>query len=427
MMFSGRYSLIALVFVMGLTVLDTSGRPAVAGDWPQILGPARNGQASGETLDAAKFKKSPLVNWSYTLGAGFAGPAVVGDRVIVFHRLGEQERVECLSAATGKLQWQTNFPASYQGGFNPDDGPRCVPTIHAGRIYLFGAHGDLYCVDLKTGKKYWSRDAYGEFSGNDGYFGAGSSPLVAEGKLLVNVGGRGDAGLVAFDLETGKTTWKMGQEAASYSSPTLTTLAGRSVAIFVTRMNVLAVDPKTGKEFFRFPFGKQGPTVNAATPLVFDNQLFVTASYGIGASLRKISLQGAQALWANDEAMSSQYSTCVHQAGYLYGAHGREDVGTAQFRCVKAQTGKVMWSQPNFGVTHTILAGKHLLLLNTRGRLTLALASPEKYQQLQQHTVGRGTTRALPALANGRFYFRTSDGGKGQLTCLQVGATAKSR
>ena len=108
----------------------------------------------------------------------------------------------------------------------------------------------------------------------------------------------------------------MGQEAASYSSPTLTTLAGRSVAIFVTRLNVLAVDPKTGKEFFRFPFGKQGPTVNAATPLVFDNQLFVTASYGIGASLRKISLQGAQALWANDEAMSSQYSTCVHQAGY---------------------------------------------------------------------------------------------------------------
>ncbi|MFP6670989.1 MAG: PQQ-binding-like beta-propeller repeat protein [Pirellulaceae bacterium] len=152
-MFPGRYSLIALLFVLGLVGFDPSSRPAVAGDWPQILGPSRNGQAIGETLDAARFKKTPAVHWSYAVGAGFAGPAVVGDRVIVFHRLGDQERVECLSAATGKPQWQTNFPASYQGGANPDDGPRCVPTIHAGRIYLFGADGDLYCVDLKTGKK----------------------------------------------------------------------------------------------------------------------------------------------------------------------------------------------------------------------------------------------------------------------------------
>ena len=427
MMFPGRYLLIALLSLLGMTLLDAPGRVAVAGDWPQILGPSRNGQASGETLDPVKFKKSPVVNWTYKLGAGFAGPAVVGDRVIIFHRLGDQQRVECLSAATGKPQWQANFPASYQGGFNPDDGPRCVPTIYKDRVYLFGAHGDLFCLDLKTGKKQWSRDAYGEFSGNDGYFGAGSSPLVAEGKLLVNVGGRGDAGLVAFDLQTGKTAWKMGREAASYSSPALTKLGGRSVAIFVTRLNVVAVDPKTGKEFFRFPFGKQGPTVNAATPLVFDNQLFVTASYGIGASLRKISLQGTKPVWANDQVMSSQYSTCVHKDGYLYGAHGREDVGTAQFRCVKAQSGKVMWSQPNSGVTHTILAGQHLLLLNTEAQLTLVAASPEKFQQLHQYTVGRGTTRALPALANGRFYFRTSDGGQGQLTCLQVGNTSQSR
>ena len=426
-MFRGRYSIAALLFFSGLLGSNCSVQTVVAGDWPQILGPSRNGQAVGENLQPGQFKESPKVNWSYPLGAGFAGPAVAGDHVIVFHRRGDQELVESLSAATGKQQWQAGFPASYQGGFNPDDGPRCVPLIHRGRVYLFGAHGDIYCVDLKTGKKQWTRDAYSDFSGKDGYFGAGSTPLVADEKLLVNVGGRGDAGVVAFDLMTRKTVWKTGEEAASYSAPTLTTLGGRKVAVFLTRMNVLAIDPTTGKEFFSFPFGKQGPTVNAATPLVFDDHLFVTASYGIGASFRKISLQGAQPVWANDNVMSSQYSTCVYHDGYLYGAHGREDAGVAELRCVQAQSGKVMWSQANFGVTHTILAGKHLLLFNTKGQLTLAVASAERFQKLQQHSVARGTTRALPALANGRFYFRTSDGAKGRLSCLQVGTTTRTR
>ena len=427
-MFQGQKWITSCVLLGGLIGSGWLAQSAaVGGDWPQILGPARNGQAVGETLQAGRFQESPKVNWSYSLGTGFAGPAVVGDRVIVFHRQGDQERVESLSASTGKRQWQTSFPASYQGGFNPDDGPRCVPTVVDGRIYLFGAHGDLYCVDLKTGKKQWSRDVYGDFSGDDGYFGAGSTPLVSGQKLLVNVGGRGDAGLVAFDVKTGKTVWKTGREAASYSSPALTTLGGREVAIFVTRMNVVAVDPTTGKEYFRFAFGKQGPTVNAATPLVFDDHLFVTASYGIGAQLQKISLKEARSVWSDDQIMSSQYSTAVYHDGYLYGTHGREDVGTAQLRCVQARTGKVMWSQADFGVAHSILAGKHLLLLNSRGQLTLAIASPERFQKLHQHRVVRGTTRALPALSNGRLFLRTSNGAKGELTCLQVGATTAGR
>lgn len=424
-MLIGRDAWLTLVLLGGLMGSDLLDQQLQAGDWPQILGPTRNGQAVQERLDPVYFKASPRVNWQHDLGAGFAGPAVVGDRVVVFHRQRDQELVECLSAATGKVHWKTGFEASYQGGFNPDDGPRCVPVIDGGRVYLFGANGDLHCVGLKTGKKHWSRDTYGDFAGNEGYFGAGSTPLVAAGKVIVNVGGRGDAGLVAFNLADGKTAWKTGREAASYSAPTLATVGDRPAVIFVTRRNVLAVDPKTGKEFFRFPFGKQGPTVNASTPLVFDNHLFVTASYGIGASFRKISLEGTQPVWENDNAMSSQYSTCVQQDGYLYGAHGREDGGGAELRCVKASTGKVMWSVPNTGVTHAILAGQHLLLLSTRGQLTLAAVSPEKFQKIQQHQVARGTTRALPALANGRFYFRTSDGSRGQLTCLQVGATTK--
>lgn len=413
------------MMVLGLLGLSCSTGFVEAGDWPQILGPSRNGEAQQEELDPKLFQDGPRVNWRHELGAGFAGPAVVGDRVLVFHRQRDEERLECLSANTGKVLWNVNFEASYRGGFNPDDGPRCVPVVAAGRVYLFGAHGHVHCVDLKTGGKVWSRDAYGDYSGQDGYFGAGSTPLVAAGNLIVNVGGRDNAGLVAFNLKDGKTTWKVGREAASYAAPTLARVGGRDVAVFVTRLNTLAVDPATGREFFRFPFGKQGPTVNAATPLVFDDYLFVTASYGIGASLRKISLTGAQPVWENDEVMSSQYATGVYRDGFLYGTHGREDVGGAAFRCLEAATGKVKWSEAGTGVTHVILSGKYLLMLNTRGQLTLALASPQRFEKRGQQTVARGTTRALPALANGRFYLRTSDGGRGQLISLQVGATSR--
>src|SRR5206468_8577219 len=207
-----------------------------------------------------------------------------------FHRVGASERVECLDAAGGKSQWKADFPATYKGGIDPDIGPRCVPLLADGVVYVFGAAGDLHSVALDTGKKRWSRSLYADYKGDEGYFGAGSTPILIGGKLLVNVGGRG-AGIVALDPGSGKTLWKSSDEAASYSSPAAAKIGGKEEALFVTRMNCVLADPATGNIAALFPFGKRGPTVNAATPLVFGNKLFVTSSYGVGAVLA--SLDGA--------------------------------------------------------------------------------------------------------------------------------------
>ena len=128
-------------------------RQLQAGDWPQLLGPQRNGVAMDESELTPWPGSGPRELWAHQIGQGYAGPAVVGNRVVVFHRAGDKERVECLDASSGRSMWQTDFSANYRGGVNPDTGPRCVPLIHGQQVFLFGAAGDLHCVALESGPK----------------------------------------------------------------------------------------------------------------------------------------------------------------------------------------------------------------------------------------------------------------------------------
>lgn len=404
--------------VIGCVFLILLTSHASAGDWPQILGPGRNGIAVGEQLADAWPDDGPRVVWQLEVGAGLAGVAVVGDRVILFHREQDEEVVECLSADDGTRHWRTPFPASYSGGYHNDNGPRCVPTVAGDRVFLFGAAGDLHCVALADGKAFWSRAVNEEYKVRDGYFGVGSSPLVVGDRVLVNVGGKPDAGIVAFSAVDGKPLWSATDDAASYSAPTLTTIGGRKRAVFVTRLNLVAVDPETGEVAFRFPFGKEGPTVNAATPLILDDLLFVSASYGVGALAARLDGNRATKLWQRDDVMSSQYATCIAKDGLLYGVDGREDVGVARLRCFDPRTGKVQWTVEGYGVATLVLADQKALALKTNGQLLLFKPSPEGYQPLAETQLFESTTQPLPAISNGKLFARDTR----TLKCVEVGS-----
>jgi outer membrane protein assembly factor BamB len=391
-----------------------------AGDWPQILGPTRNGKAEGEKLPAM-LPKEPKIAWRAKAGSGYAGPVVVEKKVILFHRVKKQELVESLDALTGQRQWKAGFEARYRGGIDSDLGPRCVPLVSEGKVFVMGAAGDMHCVTLADGKILWSRELYVDYDGDEGYFGAGSTPILVGGKLVVNVGGK-EAGLVALDPATGKTLWKGTSEVGSYSAPTLAKIGGKEQAIFITRLSCVAYDPSTDEAKVLFPFGKRGPTVNAATPLVFDNRLFVTASYNIGAELRSLEGTKVAEIWGNDNALSSQYTTAVEHKGYLYGIHGREDTGEGHLRCVEAATGKVTWSADNFGIAHAILAEDKILLVGVEGKLTLIAADPKKFRSLGSAEFIAGKTRPLPALSGGKLYVKTNQGDASELVCVEVGA-----
>ncbi|MBP89037.1 MAG: Pyrrolo-quinoline quinone [Planctomycetaceae bacterium] len=406
-------------FAIALVLPLLLSQSALAGEWPQILGPTRNGIAQDEKPIEPWAAAGPKRVWSREVGQGFAGPAVVGDRVIVFHRVDDSERVEAIDRKTGRSLWHQEFEASYRGTINPDVGPRCVPLVHGDSIYVFGAAGDLHCVALADGKNRWSRAAYSDYRGDEGYFGAGATPIVADNKLLVNVGGD-DAGLVAFDLKTGKTVWQVTDEAASYSSPSVARVAGQTHVVFITRMNTVSIDPRDGSERFRFPFGRSGPTVNAATPLLWGDRLFVASSYGVGAQLWQIGASSAKRIWDKQEVMSSQYTTCVYRDGFLYGCHGREDYQNGELRCIDAKTGEVRWSFDRSGVAHVILVGDRLLIVGIDGTLRLAQADPGAFKELAKAELTSTTMRALPAYSNGRLYIRTTAGELGKLFCFQL-------
>lgn len=401
----------------------TVARALVAGDWPQILGPDRNGQAHGEQLAERWPADGPRVLWSRPVGLGYAGPAVVDGQLVVFHRFGQHERVEKLDAATGRTLWKVDFPATYRGGVNSDTGPRCVPVVlpDRDRLVVYGAAGDLHCLQWSSGRVLWSRQARLEYDAEDGYFGAGSTPLVVGDRVLVNIGAhRRGAGIVAFSLADGKTLWAATDERASYASPIRIDLDGKPWALFVTRLNAMCVDPQTGDVRFQIPFGRLGPTVNAATPLWCDGHLFLSASYGIGARWVKIDSGKPRIVWSRDDVLSSQYATAVYRHGFLYGTHGREDIGIASLRCVEAASGTVRWNVDDFGVAHVILVGDRLLIWRVDGELVLAKASPTRYEELARARIFDDIARALPALSNGRLFVRSTSERGGQLKCVDL-------
>jgi len=378
----------------------------LAADWPQFLGPTHDGISTETGLLQAWSKDGPPVLWHKPVGEGFSGPVVAGERLILFHRQGDQEIVDCLEAASGKHIWKYAYATGYEDQLGKGNGPRSTPVIAGGRVITIGAEGKLHCLDLKRGTKIWSRSVNEEYGVRQGYFGVGASPLV-EGKLvLVNVGGR-NAGIVAFALADGKEVWKATDDAASYASPVATTIDGKRRAVFFTREGVAILDPANGDVSFRKRWRSRNvASANAASPLLIGERLFVSACYETGALLLKLRQDGADAIWQNDDVMSNHYNTCVHHQGYLYGFDGRQEARPS-FRCVELAAPKVRWNQPQFGCGSMVLADGNLIVLTEAGELLLAEATPEAYREKARARVfDDPPCRAQIALANGRLYGR---------------------
>src|ERR1051326_3186129 len=434
---------------------------AGAADWPQFLGPNRDGTYPASDLAESWPKEGPPVVWQRKVGQGFSGPVVALGKVILFHRVDDKETVECLRETTGQPLWLFEYPARYRDDFGFDEGPRATPAIADGRVYTYGAEGVLHCLDLATGTNIWTVDAKAQFHAAKGFFGIACSPLVegkgvlqcldlatgtniwtvdakaqfhaakgffgiacsplVEGKaVLLIVGGGDGAGIVAFDKTNGKVLWKATNDEASYSSPVAATIRGRRCGFFFTRSGLAAVDPTSGKILFQFPFRPPiRNSVSAATPLVVGDLVFLSASYDTGAVLLRVNEVGPEKIWAAAESLSSHYATGIHYNGFIYGIHGRADAGferPASLRCVELQTGKVRWQQDAFGAATMILAGDQLLILTDRGELIRAPASPEGYKPNARAQVLPNQVRAHPALAGGLFYARSKD----ELVCLDL-------
>jgi outer membrane protein assembly factor BamB len=384
------------------------GMPAIAADWPQILGPTRDGVYAGAPLNETWPSAGPRVLWRRQIGQGLSGPVVAGPRLILFHRVSNREVVEAMDTATGKTQWEYGYPTAYRDDFGFDEGPRAVPVVANGVVYVFGAEGQLHAIDLASGKRLWSEDTMRRFNVPKGFFGAAGSPLVEDGRVIANIGGD-KAGLVAFDAKTGKVLWAATDDEASYSSGAGATIGGRRYAVFLTRDGVRGLDPATGQvRFERLWRARQNASVNAATPIIRGDAMFVSAEYGPGAGVMRFDGAKLVDLWMSDEVLSNHYATSVFANGFLYGFHGRQEYGPS-FRAVEFQTGKVRWSEERFGAGSVTLAGTRLLIVRENGELVLAAASPDKFTPIARANVLPPTVRAYPAVADGVVYVRNDN------------------
>ena len=353
--------------------------------------------------------------WRKQVGAGFAGPAVVGRRVILFHRVGNEEVVESLDSATGSSTWRYAYPTTYRDDFGFDEGPRAVPVVVNGVIYTFGAEAQLHAIDLAQGTRLWSQDTMKRFGVPKAFFGAGGSPLVESGRVIANIGGD-KAGLIAFDAKSGKVVWVATDDDASYSSGVLATIGGKRFGVFLTRDRLLGIDTSSGKVQFDRPWrARQAASVNAATPLVVDDLIFVSAEYGPGAGVLRFNGSTLVDLWTSNDVLSNHYATSVHHDGHLYGFHGRQEFGPS-FRAVELRTGVVKWSQDGFRAGSVLLAGDRLVIVREAGELLLVPASPLGFRPSARAQILTGVVRPYPAIADGFLYVRNEN----TLVCVDL-------
>ena len=169
---------------------------------------------------------------------------------------------------------------------------------------------------------------------------------------------------MAFNKTNGKLLWKTSDEEASYSSPVAATINGLRSVLFLTREGLVAVDPSTGDARFQYSWhSRNRMSVNAATPLVIGESIFLSSSYGAGAVLLRPHDGGVEKVWSSDELLSNHYATSVEFNGFLYGIHGRTDPGFSprpKLRCVDLKSQKVRWETESIGGASLLRAGNRL-------------------------------------------------------------------
>ncbi len=404
---------LARLWLAVLLLLPTA---ALCTDWPQLLGPNRDGVYPGDDLAATFPEGGPHVVWEKDIGAGFSSPVVANGRLILFHRLNGKEVVEALDAASGKPIWKFEYATTYRDDFGFDEGPRASPVVAGGQVYTFGAEGVLHCLQFAGGTKIWSLDANRKFGVEKGFFGSASSPVVEGSRIFLNLGGSDGAGIIALDKDTGRLLWKATDDDASYSSPIVATLGGKPHLLAFTRAGLVGADPASGEIYFQLPWrSRSRASVNAATPLVVGDLIFLSASYGTGAVVLRVKGTELEKVWSGDDNLTNHYSTSVYYDGNLYGYHGRQEFGQS-FRAIDLHTGKVHWSEDGFGAGTVTRAGDRLLLMRESGELVMIRATPERFDVVSRAQILPGVVRAYPALANGLLYVRNTN----KLVCVSL-------
>lgn len=436
-----------------LAGLATVAMGSVCGDdWPQWLGPQRDGVWRESGIIERFAETGPKIRWRVPVGAGYSGPAVADGRVFLTDRklkagaagqanpfdrgrIDGTEQVLCLDEKDGRLIWSHEYEAPYTISYAA--GPRATPVVDGGKVYTLGAEGNLFCFDAGTGKEIWSTDFNEAFGVPTPLWGFSAHPLVDGNKLICLAAGQGST-VVAFDKNTGKELWRaLKAKEPGYAPPMIYTLAGRRQLIVWHPESINALDPETGAVVWTEPFAVQS-ALSVSTPRAWGpDHLFFTAFYN-GSRLLKVvnDPPGTTTLWRtkkpsekDTEHLHSIMSTPFIEGDYVYGT-----CSYGQLRCLKVSTGERIWEtmaattpdgkEARWANAFLVKQQGRFFLWNEKGDLIIAKLSPAGYEEVSRAHIleptntaaGRDVIWSHPAFANQRAYVRNDR----ELVCVDL-------
>jgi outer membrane protein assembly factor BamB len=408
-----------------------------ADEWPQWLGPQRDGVWREAGIIEKFPADGPRVRWRTPVGSGYSGPAVAQGKVFVMDRqlapgatrpdnpfaqttIAGTERVLCLDESDGKILWKHDYECPYAISYPA--GPRATPTVHEGRVYALGAEGNLFCLEAASGKVLWSRDFKKDYRAKTPLWGFAAHPLIDGNKLICLVGGEGSVA-VALDRETGKELWRaLSAKEPGYCPPMIYEFSGKRQLIIWHPESVNALDPQTGKVYWSHKVEAHSG-LSIPTPRKSGDLLFITSFYN-GSLLLRVDSDTPAVVWQSRK-VSEKETDGLHSIiptpfivdGYLYGV-----CSYGQFRCLKADTGERLWESfepitgksERWGNAFITKNGDRYFMFNEKGDLIIAKLTPKQYEEVSRaHLLeptntdpGRPVVWSHPAFANRCVYAR---------------------
>lgn len=404
--------------------LVAAAATASAQDWPQFLGPTADSKSPQTNLLREWPAAGPEVKWTTNVGIGYGGPVVRDGKVYILDRDAEKETetMRCIDLQTGKDLWGYTYPSTGAVMF---PGSRSVPTLDGNYVYSCGHNGDLYCIDITTGKPVWNKNIFSGYGGTKLPTWAISQIPLVYGDLVYVVAQTPTVGMVALNKKTGAEVWKTAPYAEiTYASPSVVKVSGEDhISIVISSVNgvqnpnapkqmgrVIGYDPKTGKELWSYDNWDCHISCAPVTA-AGDNKFLVVGGYERGASMFQV-IKGADGKYSTKELFvtvefGDQTKPALLHNGLFYAMYGTNS--RRDGLCCMDMNGNVLWKTkraPNFDKGSMILADGLIIATDGASSLYLIEPSAEGYKQISAAPLlagGDGTAELGGRMANGNW------------------------
>jgi outer membrane protein assembly factor BamB len=395
----GSFLGIAILACMTLSI-QSAGQ-----DSPQWRGPNRDGGVASFT-ESQTWPERLTQRWKVEVGLGYATPLLVGDRIYLFSRQGDNEVMTAFDAATGRRIWQTGYPVTFEmhsAAVRHERGPKSTPLFAEGRLYSLGMTGVVTAFDAATGRQLWQKP------GSDivpMYTSHSFSPIFDRGLVIFHLGGHNEGALTAFDAVTGDVRWRWTGDGPGYGSPIVAELGGARQIITITQGKVIGVDVATGALLWERPYVSPNFT-NGITP-VLHQQLIIVSGNGGPTTAFTVSRQNnqwaTQTVWENAD-IPYRLSNAVVIGEWHFGLTNRN---AGQYFSVDAKTGKTLWlSEPRQAGNAAVLKSGNLAFsLEDDGELVVFRSGPSAFQELRRYKVADTETWTQPVISTNRFFVK---------------------